>query len=180
MTDPQAGGDLTDAALDQWVADAEAKAEKYKALSVGMALVAVTETSPDGLITVTVNSTGLLTELRISERATGMPGPRTAAAVMATMRRAQSRVVDRVAEVMRTTIGDDTTMVDAVLADYRGKFAAPVTPARPEAVQEMRVDGPPPPRPAPVRREPAPRPVGRRPDDGWDDDAGSVLEEVDR
>jgi hypothetical protein len=178
MTDPQAGGDLTDAALDQWVADADAKAEKYKALSVGIALVAVTETSPDGLITVTVNSTGLLTELRISERATGMPGPRTAAAVMATMRRAQSRVVDRVAEVMRTTIGDDTAMVDTVLADYHGRFAPPVTPARPQAVEEIRIDAQP--QPAVVRHAPVPRPVGgRTPEDGWDD-GGSVLEEVDR
>jgi hypothetical protein len=174
MTDPAAGAehtngvgghdlpsaDLTDAALDQWVADAEAKAEQYRVLNVGVGQVSVTETSPDGLITVTVNSGGVLTDLRISERATGMPGPQTASIVLATMRRAQARIVTQVADIMRSTVGDDPDMVAAVLADYRGKFPEPVQPPRPQSS---------------VR----PRPVVRRAQ-GWDDDNGSVMEEVDR
>jgi hypothetical protein len=176
MTDPASGvheasgvagndplnADLTDAALDRWVADAETKAEQYRALSVGVGQVSVTETSPDGLITVTVNAGGVLTDLRISERATGMPGPRTASTVLATMRRAQARIVAQVADIMRSTIGDDPAMVDAVLADYRDKFPEPVE--APRAQSSIR-----------------PRPVVRRGQgDGWDDDNASVMEEVDR
>ncbi|HEX9338000.1 MAG TPA: YbaB/EbfC family nucleoid-associated protein [Pseudonocardiaceae bacterium] len=175
-----ADGDATDAALDRWVADAEAMAVRYQQLSTDVERVSVSETTPDGLITVTVNSGGLVTDVRITERATGMPGPRVAAGVLWAMRQAQSRIAGQVAEVMRSTIGDDTAMVNAVLNRYENTFPAPPEPTRPPVVTEVRLgdrdarEMPTPqqqPMPARVRRPAAA--------DDWDG-GDSFLEEVDR
>lgn len=190
MSSPGPGGDLgadTDAALDRWVADAEAMAARYQQLSVDVQRVTVSETTPDGLITVTVNSSGLVTDVRITERATGMPGPRIAQGVLWAMRRAQSRIAAQVAEIMQTTMGDDTAMMDAVMNRYAEQFPAPPEPTRPPSVEEVRIAGespvhPPAPTPSPQPvvaargRSTAPRPVA----EDWDGGSGSFLEEVDR
>lgn len=185
------GGDLsaeTDAALDRWVADAEAMAARYQQLSVDVQRVLVSETTPDGLITVTVNSGGVVTDIRITERATGMPGPRIAQGVMWAMRRAQSRIAGQVAEIMQATVGEDTGMMDAVMNRYAEQFPAPPEPNRPASVEEVRIAGeapvrepaptPPPPQPVAARsRGAAPRPAAEDWDGGSSD---SFLEEVDR
>ncbi|HEX4724407.1 MAG TPA: YbaB/EbfC family nucleoid-associated protein [Pseudonocardiaceae bacterium] len=172
------GGDATDGALDSWVADAEAMAVRYQQLATDVDKVSVSETTPDGLITVTVNSGGLLTDLRITERATGMPGPKIAAGVLWAMRRAQSRIAVQVAEVMRSTLGEDTAMVDAVMNRYQDSFPAPVEQVRPPVVDEVRIgndvrETAPVPTRAPARRAAAA--------EDWDGGGNdSFLEEVDR
>lgn len=183
--------DIATADLDKWVADAETNAARYRQLSDGMDQVTVTETAPDGNVTVTVNVNGVVTDLRISERATGMPGPRLATAVLTTMRRAQSRLAGRVAELMRDTVGQDTGLADTVVSDYQQKFPAPPEPQRPAPVDEIPIAQAPP-RPAPPMPTPAvpmppraPRPAPRprsaaRPDDDWDEGNGSFMQEVDR
>jgi DNA-binding protein YbaB len=188
MSEPTpTGGDAVDPALDRWVADAEAMAVRYQQLSVEMAHVSVAETTPDGLITVTVNSGGQVTDVRITDRASNLPGNRIAAGLLLAMRRAQSRIAGQVAEVMRSTIGDDPTMVDAVLNRYHTMFPAPPEPNRPGAVEEVRI--------ADENRDtapvsPAPRPLSvpgagsaavRVPAtaEPWDGDNHSFLEEVD-
>lgn len=169
----------TDPALDKWIADAEQMAARYQQLSTDVSQVSITESTPDGLITVTVNSGGLVTDLRISERVTGMPGPQVAAGVMMAMRRAQSRIAAQVAELMHATIGQDKAMVDAVMTNYQEMFPAEQEQAHPVAEVPIGDTAPPqavapPPivRPAPVRR---PAPV----EDEWNG-GGSFLEEVDR
>ena len=188
MSSPVPEGDETAAALDRWVADAEAMAAKYQQLSAEVDRVSVAETTPDGLITVTVNSAGIVTDLRITERATGMPGPKIAAGVLWAMRRAQSRIAAQVAELMKATVGDDTAMVNAVMDRYNSTFPAPPEPsaARPPVVDEVQLGEP----PRPQEQAPAPQPVAaatsrgpaRRParSDDWDGGNDSFLEEVDR
>jgi len=72
--------------------------------------------------------------------------------VLATMRRAQSRLAGRVTEVMRTTIGDDKDMMDRVLAVYHDRFPDPEPDQRPAGDTKPRAGG-----------------------DAWDEDAGSIL-----
>jgi DNA-binding protein YbaB len=182
------GAELTDAALDEWVANAESMAARYQQLRADVEGVSVTETTPDGMISVTVNSAGLMTDLRIAERATDLPAAKIAAGVMSAMRRAQSRIAGQVAEVMKSTVGDDTAMADAVLTRYQATFPPPPEPAaRPAVVEEVRIGGHdeppspsrPPVTPAPQRVAPARAPVRGRVA-AEDFDGGSFLEEVDR
>jgi DNA-binding protein YbaB len=94
--------------------------------------VTVTETSADGSVTVTVNSGGVLTDLRITG---DQAGERIAALVLETMRRAQARIADRMSEVMRA---DDAALRDRVLAVYHDRFPEPAEPSgRPTADDEQ-------------------------------------------
>lgn len=119
------------------VAEARRTVEQLDQLRSQAETVAVTETSTDGSVTVTVNSGGVLTDLRITG---DQPGERIAAQVMETMRRAQARIADRMSEVMRT---DDPELRDRVLAVYHDRFPdpEPAEPAQRPTADDEQDDG---------------------------------------
>lgn len=171
MSDPlsSTGGDAT-ARLDRWVAQAQAKAQRYQAMQAAVGQVSVTESSKDGLVTVTVDSAGNVTDLRITDRVKEMSGSQVSSAVLSTLRRAQSRLPERLGEVMAATIGDDQQTMDTIVGNYRSKFPEPEPdepkPA-PEKVQWIgAIDDETPPAAAPVK----PPPKRRQADDQQDDD----------
>ncbi|MCG8916699.1 YbaB/EbfC family nucleoid-associated protein [Actinokineospora sp. PR83] len=181
MSLPSFGGDgfRTEQEMTRWAADVEAKAERYRAMQAEVAAVAVTEVSRDDVVRVTVDTTGAVTALEISDRNREMPGRELSALVLATMRRAQSRITERVAEVMERTVGDDPGTVAAVVGSYRERFPEP----EPEDVrhsgghvEEMtlgRADDPDDP-PTPRRPPRRPRPETEDDDDNpWG--GGSIL-----
>lgn len=100
--------------------------------------VSVTETSPDGSVTVTVNSGGVLTDLRIVDQDGGQSGARIAAQVLETMRKAQSRIADRMSEIMRA---DDPELRDQVLAVYHDRFPEPEAEREPAEAARRRTGG---------------------------------------
>jgi DNA-binding protein YbaB len=163
MSDPlsDAAGDPA-ARVDQWVAQAKEKAQRYQAMQVAVGQVSVTESSKDGMVTVTVDSAGNVTDLRITDRVRELSGTQVATAVLTTLRRAQSRLPERLGEVMAGTIGDDQQTMDTIVGNYRAKFPEPEPdepePAGPENVRKIGAveeDVPPPPAPRPARRPPA-------------------------
>ncbi|MBM7770924.1 DNA-binding protein YbaB [Actinokineospora baliensis] len=181
MSQPAFGGDgfQTEQELRRWSADVAARAERYQVMQAEVARVSVTETSREDLVSVTVDATGAVTDLVINDRAGELPGAELSALVLTTMRTAQSRITERVAEVMERTVGDDPQTVAAVVGSYRERFPEPEPdPGRPTAstVDEMRLgrvdDGEEALRPPPTRTN---RPS--RPDDDPDDDWGgsSIL-----
>lgn len=135
------GPGSSSAGIDAWVAQAKAKAERYQEMRVQAQQISVTDT--EGPVTVTIDSSGNVTDLRIKDH------DELARAVLLTMRRAQARLPERLAEVMAETIGDDRQTVDTIVGNYRAKFPEPLVD-----------ENPPPPRP--------------RTDD--DDDFGSVMD----
>lgn len=105
--------------------------------------VSVTETSADGAVTVTVNSGGVVTDLRITDQVSGQPGAQIATQVLATMRQAQARIAGRMDEVMRTTVGDDPELRERVLAVYHDRFPEPEPdPTEHASDTEIRIDPP--------------------------------------
>jgi DNA-binding protein YbaB len=124
MTGP-AANDGAATQVDQWVARAKAKAERYQAMQAAVGQVAVTESSKDGMVTVTVDSTGNLSDLRITDRVRELSGAQVAAAVLGTVRRAQAKLPERLGEVMKSTIGDDVQTQDKIVGEYRAKFPEP-------------------------------------------------------
>ncbi|MET8763479.1 YbaB/EbfC family nucleoid-associated protein [Lentzea sp. NPDC004782] len=122
------GPGSSSAGIDAWVAQAKAKAERYQEMRAQAQQISVTDT--EGPVTVTIDSSGNVTDLRIKDH------DELARAVLLTMRRAQARLPERLAEVMAETIGDDRQTVDTIVGNYRAKFPEP-------QVDE----NPPPPRP---------------------------------
>ncbi|TCO57280.1 YbaB/EbfC family nucleoid-associated protein [Actinocrispum wychmicini] len=114
--------------LDRLAAETRAKAERYQAMQAKAGQVSVTEKGKDDVVTVTIDSAGNVTDLRITDAVKDMTGEQVANAVLTTLRRAQSRLPERLSEVMAETIGDDQRTIDAVVANYRAKFPAPKDP----------------------------------------------------
>lgn len=106
------------------VADIHARNERFARMRAEAEQVTVRETSPNGGVTVTVNSSGIVTDLVI-DPATAPPVDRIAGEIMSTMRRAQGRLADRVGDVMRSTMGDDTDTMNRVTEIYRTSFPEP-------------------------------------------------------
>ncbi|MGQ0838438.1 YbaB/EbfC family nucleoid-associated protein [Actinokineospora sp.] len=128
MSQPSFGGDghQTEQELRRWAADVEAKAQRYHRMQNEVAQVSVVESDRDEVVRVTVDATGAVTDLVISDRCYELSGgAELAALVLTTMRRAQSRITERVSEVMARTVGDDAQTVAAVVGSYRERFPEP-------------------------------------------------------
>ena len=100
-------GARTEQELERWATGVAAKAERYQDMQRQVTAVTSTESSPDGMVTVTVDSGGAVTELRITDQVRNLPGSAVAALVLKTMRQAQSRITGQVAEIMQSTVGGD-------------------------------------------------------------------------
>jgi DNA-binding protein YbaB len=140
--------------LARWVAAGKAKAARFQQMRAGVAQIAVTETSSDGVVTVTVDAGGNVTDLRVTDGASGWPGTKISTVVLTTMRRAQAKLADRVAEVMTGTVGDEPSALDAVLTNYHSKFPQP-PPDEPSRSTDLPIGQSTEPTPPPV---PAPQP----------------------
>ncbi|MEU5260636.1 YbaB/EbfC family nucleoid-associated protein [Amycolatopsis sp. NPDC021455] len=164
------------ARVDQLVAQAQQKARRYRAMQQAVEQVSVSAASKDGTATVTVDSAGNVTDLRITDRVREMSGDQVAKAVLSALRTAQAKLPDRLGEVMADTIADDPGTRDVILGSYRAKFPEPEpepdrTPPAPESRIGRLADEPgatPPPPPRPPRR-PAP------PDDDDEGFGGPVM-----
>ena len=181
MGDPLSGaGAEATARIDRLTAEAKAKAERYRAMQAQVGQVSATEASQDGLVTVTVDSAGNVTDLRITDKVREMSGEQVASAVLLTLRRAQARLPEKLAAVMAETIGDDPQTMNTIVDNYRSKFPEPEEPDE-FLVEERRVgelddtegsvEPPPPAEAAPARARPADE------DEDWDDDQSVFREE---
>lgn len=175
MSDPLFGSGKDMAArIDQWTAAAKEKAERYQTMAARAGQVAVTESSSDGMVTVTIDSAGNVTDLRITDRVKELSGAEVSSAVLLTLRRAQARLPEKLAEVMAETIGDDQQTVDTIVNNYRSKFPEPEPDLYEEPHEERRLgeleDAEEPPR----RDAPAHRRAEENEDDDWGDQ--SVLD----
>lgn len=160
MSEPNFGidGPRTELELERWAAGVAAKAERYQDMQRQVTAVSATETSRDGVVSVTVDSAGAVTDLRITDQVRGMAGADVAQLVLTTMRRAQSRITGQVADIMQATVGDDTQTVDAVVSNFRNRFPEP-EPERPrghDVVQDRRIGY-------------------QNDEDDWGDDNGPIL-----
>ena len=131
--------------------------------------ISATATSPDGAVTVTVNTSGALQELTFGPRADELPRARLAASVVATAKRAQVQAAQQLTSVMAPVIGPDSDAMKFL----QEQIPAPEVPAeaQPEPPRweftETRQETPP---PAPA---PPARPARPRPDD--DEDFGGPI-----
>ncbi|WP_033293511.1 YbaB/EbfC family nucleoid-associated protein [Amycolatopsis jejuensis] len=139
--------------MDEWAAGFARKAERYAAAQQETEQLRLTAASPDGTVRVTVGADGIVSDLVFGSRTRTIPPEELARMVLSTMRRAQSGITDRVAEVMGRQLGDeDPDTRTALLGTLRDRFPDPVDPQ----------DSPPPPAPEPPPA-PAAGPAARPP-----------------
>lgn len=99
---------------DQWLKQYGAKIEQAKQQAeqaVGqLGGVGGSASSPDGLITVTVNATGVLTGLQIKPEARGMDPSEIASAVLTASTKAQREASGRVVQIMGEFVGESPAL----------------------------------------------------------------------
>ncbi|MFD4669889.1 YbaB/EbfC family nucleoid-associated protein [Lentzea sp. NPDC058450] len=141
--------------LEEWARQAEQKAERYQQMGAAVSAVSATDSTSDGMIRVTVNSSGAISALELSDQIRNHSGADVAGQIMACAQRAQSKLAAQVAAAMQATIGDEQSTIETVVSGYEQRF--------PEPVQQHQQSAPP-----KYKR------IGEIEDDDWDG-GGSVL-----
>lgn len=148
------------------LAEAQAKSD---AIRENLATMQVTERSPDGQITVTVNDSGNLVGLQLGQALQRKDGAAVAQDILRTLQAAQSKIANTVQEVMAPLMGADSEAMHMMMDKLRSAQPPPPAeqyvpgaggwgPTQPRlgAIEDDGVPPPPPPRPQqPPRRGPA-------------------------
>jgi DNA-binding protein YbaB len=108
--------------LSQWTQGFASKAAQFQTMRAQVEQIQVTEVSTDGAVRVTVDSTGALTDLVLSEKIRDLSPPEVAAQVMTCLRRAQQQLAHQVREAMQATVGGEDDLVERVMSGYRERF----------------------------------------------------------
>lgn len=121
--------------LTAWKGRIDKLAADTKSMSDQLQNVQVTATDPNGLTEVTVDSTGALVGLRLTDRIQRTDPNVVAQAIMGTLRDAKNKVADRSQEIIAETVGTESAAARAIAEsvdrqlrtpDDDEEFAAPV------------------------------------------------------
>jgi DNA-binding protein YbaB len=120
-------GAAPDAAEDwirSWSASISERAAATQSLADQVARLTVSASGPDRTITVTVDGSGGMTDLRLASEAGGRDMERLAEEIMRTMRRAQAALAERVAAIAEQTVGSDSETARTVVSSFERRFPA--------------------------------------------------------
>lgn len=115
------GPHLTTHALIGWADHLQRTAAAYRGLHHQMCQLAVTETSTDGMVQVSVDAHGVPIELTLTDRSRGVDPARLSAELMTCLRRAHSTLAAQVQDLVTASVPDDATA--AIVASYHRRFA---------------------------------------------------------
>jgi DNA-binding protein YbaB len=109
--------------IDGWQAGIEERAEQARSLSELLTQLTATARSDDGLVEVTVASSGAVTRLHLDEGIRSQPVARTSGQILAIMREAQAELTRRATEATAQTMGSDTETGRAIIDSFAKRFA---------------------------------------------------------
>ncbi|WP_433124631.1 YbaB/EbfC family DNA-binding protein [Micromonospora sp. CA-240977] len=107
--------------LDEWESSLVERAERARTLSARMQALAGTAHNADRSVAVTVDSAGLLTDLRLDERIRQQAAAHTARQIMDTTRAARADLLRQIGEIAADTFGDDVS-ARAIVDSYRSRL----------------------------------------------------------
>lgn len=96
-----------------------------------LAALSASATGDDGVVTVTVAGSGVVTGLRLDDRVQQHTGATLSAEILRTMRRAQAALAERVTEAVDETVGASSEAGRAVLESIAAQMPQPDEPAMP-------------------------------------------------
>lgn len=131
------GPHLVTHALIGWTDQLQRTADVYRSLHHQLSQLAVTETSTDGMVRVSVDAHGVPIELALTGCSRGVDPARLSAELMTCLRRAHSTLATQVQDLVAASVPDgDHDAAAAIVASYHSRFAGlvenpPSLPARP-------------------------------------------------
>ncbi|MGX7672142.1 YbaB/EbfC family nucleoid-associated protein [Plantactinospora sp. DSM 117369] len=129
MWNNEAELDAAQRRVDAWQAAFADRAERVAALSRRLAGMRVTTRAADGLVEVTLDTSGMLIDLWLDERTRQQPAAQVAVEILATVRTARTELLHRMTEAAVESLGADDPAGQALVDSYASRLAAPETEA---------------------------------------------------
>ncbi|WCN79206.1 YbaB/EbfC family DNA-binding protein [Micromonospora sp. LH3U1] len=107
--------------LDEWESSLAARAERAKTLSATMRDLTGSARNADRTVEVTVDSSGLLIDLRLDEPIRQQPAAHTARQILDTTRAARADLLRQVTDAATQSLGDDAS-AQAIIDSYRSRL----------------------------------------------------------
>ncbi|MBO3735609.1 YbaB/EbfC family nucleoid-associated protein [Glycomyces niveus] len=107
--------------IDQLAADTQAMSDRMQELRV-------TVSDPNYMVTVTVDSTGNLLDLQLTERSRRVELQHVSQTIMQTIRTAKAQVAEQAKEIIESTLGEDSAAGRAIAERVRNQLMPPVEP----------------------------------------------------
>jgi YbaB/EbfC DNA-binding family len=109
--------------IGDWQADIEQRATRAAELAERVGQLSGMARSRDGLVEVRLDSSGMLSGLRLDDQVRRYSGTQLAQAVLATVRAAQADLTEQVRRATAETVGADSETGRAVLASYANRLS---------------------------------------------------------
>ena len=117
--------DASRAYLHSWKENVDRMAAKAAAMSEQMERLRVTASDGNGLVEVTIDSSGVLVHLELTDRIHRVEPKAVARAVMSALREARSMAADRAREIAVETMGPDSLSARTVADRMRQMLERP-------------------------------------------------------
>lgn len=117
--------DIADAErwLSDWQTQVVDRAERARELTARLSGMRATAENRDGRVRVTVDNTGVPTDLTLDASIEGWPANRITTEIMATMRQAQRALTAQIEQAAADTVGAGSATAATVLAPYHQRFS---------------------------------------------------------
>ncbi|MER7585921.1 YbaB/EbfC family DNA-binding protein [Micromonospora sp. NPDC127501] len=113
--------DAAERRLDEWESSLAERAARAKTLSATMRDLTGTAHNADRTVDVTVDSAGLLIDLRLDERIRQQPAAHTARQILETTTAARADLLRQVSDAATESLGDDAS-AQAIIDSYRSRL----------------------------------------------------------
>ncbi|MEU8405663.1 YbaB/EbfC family DNA-binding protein [Micromonospora sp. NPDC048842] len=113
--------DAAERRLDEWETSLAERAARAKTLSATMRELTGTAHNADRTVDVTVDSAGLLIDLRLDERIRQQPAAHTARQILETTTAARADLLRKVSDAATESMGDDAS-AQAIIDSYRSRL----------------------------------------------------------
>jgi DNA-binding protein YbaB len=107
--------------IDQLAADTQAMSDQMQALRV-------TVSDPNHMVTVTVDSSGSLLDIQLTERSRRVELQHVSQTIMETIRDAKAQVAERAKEIIESTLGGESAAGRAIAERVRNQLMPPIDP----------------------------------------------------
>jgi hypothetical protein len=122
MSEVSSDGDRAEEWIRSWSASMSERARAARPLSDEVARLRASASTPDRTITITVNGSGVVEDLRLHAGAARQGMDRLAEEIMRTMRQAQAALAGLVAAIAAETVGADSETGRAVVSSFERRF----------------------------------------------------------
>src|SRR5262245_37144760 len=121
------GDDLeaADRWIDGWESSIKEQAAQAKEFSQRASSITVTARDPDGVVEVTVDSSGGVVNLKLTDKVRTRPAYESSEKVMATLRRAQAQMAQQMAQTAAEVMGAESETAQAISNTYASRFPMP-------------------------------------------------------